>query len=95
MIDFEKIVSKYNTEVENEADMAKKVMCVYSELYEAISKELAKTPCRGLLIPAVSAALEVSANGIMLPFKDDKFLCGVKDVLIDGTMSISIANPKE
>lgn len=91
MIDFEKIISKYDEKASDAMDMTHKVGDLYSELCEAISKELAKTPCRRLLIPAVSAALEVSAIGFMLPFKDDKFLCGLKNSLIDSTKSMAVA----
>lgn len=95
MIDLEKIVSKYNTKFEDNIDVAQKVMGLYSELCEAISAELAKTLCRGFLIPAVSAAFEVSAKGIMRPFGDDEFICALKSTLIAGTKTISMVNRRK
>lgn len=91
MIDFEKIISKYDEKASDAMDMTHKVGDLYSELCKAISDELEKISCHKFLAPAISAALEVSARGLMLPLNNDKFLCKLKDVLIDSTKNTVVA----
>ena len=95
MIDFEKIISKYDEKASDAMDMTDKVGDLYSELCEAISDELEKISCHKFLAPAISAALEVSARGLMLPLNNNKFLCKLKDVLIDSTNTVAVVLDEE
>lgn len=95
MIDFEKIIGKYNEKASDEMDMAYKVRDLYSELCKAISDELGKISYYKFLTPAISAALEVSARGLMLPLSQNKFLCELKDVLVDITNTVAVVYEEE
>ena len=95
MIDFEKIISKYDEEANDATDMTHKVGDLYSELCKAISDELEKISCHKFLTPAISAALEVSARGLMLPLNNNKILCKLKDILIDSTNTVAVALDEE
>lgn len=92
MIDFNEIVSKYNTKIENESEYAVRVASLYSELNREIAKEIKKMSCLRVLIPVVSAALELNAKTIMRPYEDDELLTETKAFLFEHTKCTMIDN---